>query len=215
MIVNVRSENFILDPSRVLIWPRQKLLIVADIHLGKAQTFLKNGLWLPPEAHISDLSQLTAVTEKHDIQHVLFLGDFIHSKEGVTDDIIDDFLNWKKTFRGDVSVIIGNHDRPVVSKWPKAWDFINLIEIIRIEDFIFQHEPPLNVQKNEFVWCGHIHPKIKITRGADALNLPAFVIESQVGYLPAFSSLAAGMHFKGKKGSRYFVITSGKVSEIN
>ena len=188
---------------------------MADLHLGKAQTFLKNGFWLPPQAHVEDLNILSEIMKTMDVNHVLFLGDFIHSSEGVTSDVVDEFLEWRKTFLGEVSVVIGNHDRPFLSKWPVPWDFINLTESIKIKDFIFQHEPPKEVLENDFVWCGHIHPKIKISKGPDQLNLPAFVIEPQVGYLPAFTSLAAGMNFKGKKGSRYFVAAdSQRVIEI-
>lgn len=118
MKVEVLTETFVLHPSLSLIWPSEKLLVVADIHLGKAQTFLKNGLWLPPEAHLSDLNKLSAVASSVNINHILFLGDFIHSAEGVTKDVINEFLVWKKTFYGEVSVIIGNHDRPLVSRWP-------------------------------------------------------------------------------------------------
>lgn len=214
MNCRIREENFELHPSRVLIWPRQKLLVVADIHLGKAQTFQQSGYWLPPEAHRRDLDRLLHLSCEFSLDHVLFLGDFVHSRSGVTPEVIAEFATWKNSFSGETTVIIGNHDRPLVSHWPEAWNFVTLVESLTLGEFHFQHEPPERRDKDHFVWCGHIHPKIQLRQGPERLNLPAFVITPDVGYLPAFSSLAGGASFSYSKKNRYFVPNQDQVVEV-
>ncbi len=213
MNITVRNENFILHSSRVLLWPSEKMILVADIHLGKAQTFLKNGLWLPPIAHGGDLQTLKEVYLRSGANHILFLGDFVHSLEGITEDVVDELVSWQKSFSPKVTVVIGNHDRPAVKHWPASWEFIDLVERVDIKDFILQHEPPEN-KISQFVWCGHIHPKVKLKHAGDSLYLPAFVITPETGYLPAFSSLAGGGAFKFKKSNRYFVESEGNMVEV-
>ncbi len=213
MKLSVRNEEFFLHPARVLLWPTQNLMIVADIHLGKAQTFLKNGLWMPPQAHMNDLEILSQVIKSQSIQRVLFLGDFIHSPEGLTPKTISEFVKWKNSLAVKLTVVIGNHDRPALKSWPKEWDFIELVDFVKINNFILQHEPP-ETKLAEFVWCGHLHPKVKMRFAGDELSLPAFVVTPDIGYLPAFSSLAGGAPFAIKKNNRYFVTGENSVSEI-
>ena len=47
MNLQLKNEIFMLHPEKVLIWPKHDLVVIADIHLGKAETFLQSGLWLP------------------------------------------------------------------------------------------------------------------------------------------------------------------------
>lgn len=209
----VRGETFTLHPAKILIWRSQKLLVVADLHLGKAQTFLQSGLWLPPQAHKQDLSQLLPIIESYGIEHVMFLGDFVHTAQGVTNDVIHEFVEWKQNFKGRVTVVIGNHDQGLIKKWPEAWNFVELKEEFSHGDFVFRHEPVK--EAGRFVWCGHIHPKITLQRASERLYLPAFVTTEDLGYLPAYSSLAGGQSFRRDKSHRYFAITDSRVTEID
>ncbi len=214
MTCQIRGEDFILHPARILIWPRESLVVVADIHLGKAQTFQQSGLWLPPAAHGRDLDQLLDIAEKYDLKHALFLGDFVHSRAGVTGQVIEEFVQWQNRFQGQVTIVIGNHDRPLVSRWPEAWNFSALVESVSIRGFEFQHEPPEASREDTFTFCGHIHPKIHLRQGPEKLDLPAFVITPNVGYLPAYSSLAGGASFAYSKKNRYFVPSAEQVVEV-
>lgn len=46
-LIEAELERF----EKVLIWPKHNMMVIADIHLDKAETFLQSGLWLPPGAH--------------------------------------------------------------------------------------------------------------------------------------------------------------------
>lgn len=214
MEFRVRNETFVALPSRILAWPAERLLVVADFHLGKAQTFHRSGMWLPPEAHAADLATLSQAAEERDAEHILFLGDFVHARAGVTPEIIQAFTQWKTSFAGAVTVVIGNHDRSLVKHWPPQWEFIKLVEDWRRGEFHFRHEPPLNYHGKDFVWCGHIHPKVSLRWGAERLSLPAFVVGERIGYLPAYSSLAGGIAFPFRPRHRYLAVAEGSIVEV-
>jgi DNA ligase-associated metallophosphoesterase len=209
-----RGEKFLLHGARLLSWPSEKMLMVADMHLGKAQTFQRHGLWLPPEANAHDLALLAKTARAHALERIVFLGDFVHARAGVTPGIVEQLIEWRSAFAGKVTVIVGNHDRPVLKHWPARWDFVELVEELRIRDFTLTHEPPPKPD-GRFTWCGHLHPKVSLKRGADSLYLPAFVLTPDVGYVPAFSSLAGGAEFPLQKGNRYYVTTGEEVLEIS
>lgn len=211
--IEVRGEAFRLHGERLLSWPREKILMVADMHLGKAETFRHHGMWLPSEAQEGDLATLARVASTHGLEHVVFLGDFVHARAGVTEEVVRVFENWRTAFAGEITILIGNHDRPLLKRWPEEWSFAGLRDELRIRDFTLTHDPPAATD-GSFTWCGHIHPKLSLRKGAESLYLPGFVIAKDVGYVPAFSSLAGGAEFPLKKGNRYFATTGLSVLEI-
>jgi metallophosphoesterase superfamily enzyme len=44
----VMGERFVLLPEKAAFWPAMKTLFVADFHLGKAASFRRAGIPLPP-----------------------------------------------------------------------------------------------------------------------------------------------------------------------
>jgi DNA ligase-associated metallophosphoesterase len=213
MDVQVRGETFRLLAEKCLFWPKHHLLAVADLHLGKSETFQKRGLWLPPQAHRDDLQKLRDLCGKTGAERVLFLGDLVHSVQGVTSEIRALFRAWcdEVTIAGaKVEVIIGNHDRKLVSQWPTEWSGLELSERLVVDGFVFQHEPP-TLEAEEFHWVGHVHPVTMIGDGADRLRLPSFVIDRNTGLLPAFSSLAGGFDVKPRRGRKLYAIAGERV----
>ncbi len=233
MNIEVRGDEFILHPQNILIWPEQKMMVVADLHLGKAQTFQKHGLWLPEAAHRDELASLSGVIFEHSIKHLVFLGDFVHAAVGVTTEIVELFATWLKaqstpklthTKTGKLkagvdklrcTVVVGNHDRGTVKKWPEAWSHVKLADKLIVGEHCFQHEPPTEDESFEkYIWSGHLHPKLRLKLGADQMRLPVFMIGPQYAYLPAYSSLAGGMDIKPEKDQRFFVSSEEGVFEV-
>ena len=199
LVIDVRGQEMIFCAAKCLVWPQEKLLVVADLHLGKSETFQLNGLWLPPQSQFEDLNIIKVVARRHAVSRLLFLGDLVHSKAGITTHlqaVFGDWLDsWKTEFGGEVMVAVGNHDRALVKSWPTLWQEVNLIDRLEMTGFVFQHEPPTakEIKKDDsFFWIGHVHPVVVLSKGPDRLRLPCFVIDHDIGYLPAFSSLAGG-----------------------
>ena len=215
MRIIIREEWFELLPERCLFWPSQRLLVVADCHFGKAETFQRHGLWLPSVALRQDLAVLSAVTKRLSIERLLFLGDLVHALTGVTPDIIRDFAAWLTAYPGHVQVVVGNHDAGLAKRWPAAWSGAQLSERVRVGDFIFQHQPTDEPsQDRTFYWAGHVHPMMRLERGPDCIRLPAFVISEFQGLLPALSQLAGGFDVSPSEPDRVFVVGTQKVYEV-
>ena len=82
MIVRLGDERFSLLPQRAAYWPAERLLVLGDLHFGKAATFRSRGIPVPGGTTRENLSVLDALLATHDVQRVLFLGDFLHARAG-------------------------------------------------------------------------------------------------------------------------------------
>jgi DNA ligase-associated metallophosphoesterase len=213
MDIQVRNETFRLTAERCLFWPARRLLAVADLHLGRAEVFRRNGLWLPPSAHEDDLARLELCAAREGAEEIIFLGDFVHSLSGVTNDTTQMFAAWRERFKGRVTVLFGNHDRGLERHWPEAWHEINRAVELGQDGFLFRHEPP-DEASDSFCWAGHVHPVVNLHGGADRLRLPCFVVEKNYGLLPAFTSLAGGFAVRPHRGVHVYAVAPGFVTEV-
>lgn len=67
------------------LWdPQQQLLLLADVHLGKAETFQASGIPLPSDGDAANLNRLLDLAHRLRPREVLVLGDLIHSRLGLT-----------------------------------------------------------------------------------------------------------------------------------
>jgi DNA ligase-associated metallophosphoesterase len=215
MRIAVRDEEFELLPDRCLYWPSQELLVVADVHLGKAETFQQQGLWLPAGSGGKDLSILRKVIAGRLVRRLIFLGDLVHSMAGVTGEVREDFARWMRNFGGEVQVVVGNHDAGLAKRWPAAWEQATLCDHVRLGDFVFQHHPVSKADaKEDFYWVGHLHPTIPLQKGPDRVRLPGFVISEFQGLLPAFSNLSGGYDVPTSFNDRVFVSNGERVYEV-
>ena len=215
MRILVRGEPFELLCERCLYWPSQSLLVVADCHFGKGETFQQHGLWLPSAPIQQDLAVLSTLTKRLSVNHLLFLGDLVHSLAGVTKDIVHAFAIWLNGYPGRVEVVIGNHDTGLAKRWPAAWSGVKLSDCVRLGDFLFQHQLSERPSSDRtFQWAGHVHPLMLLKRGPDRIRLPAFIISESQGLLPAFSRLAGGFEVSPSAHDRVFVVGKHNVYQV-
>lgn len=219
--IEVRNEILYLLPEGALFWPREGLLAVADFHLGKAETFAQNGLGLPTQAQWDDLELLIQIGSQYQVKTILFLGDLVHTRSGLTIELQSRFIESLSTLSPDVPVklhlVSGNHDRSLIKNWPVLWAEISVSPEWEQGPFLFQHEPPSRIGRSKakpFVWAGHIHPCVRLQGGGDRLRLKTFLVRKDYGVLPAFSSLAGGFEVKANSSTRLYPIGDGRVFEI-
>ncbi|HXH01105.1 MAG TPA: hypothetical protein VNI56_02790, partial [Xanthomonadaceae bacterium] len=60
-VVDIAGERFELLGERALHWPRRQRLLIADLHLGKADLFRRAGIGLPRGGTSRDLQRLSAL----------------------------------------------------------------------------------------------------------------------------------------------------------
>jgi len=78
--VQVAGETLRLLPERALFWPRTRTLLLADLHVGKVETFQRHGVALPTAQARADVMRLDGVITATGAERVFVLGDLIHGR---------------------------------------------------------------------------------------------------------------------------------------
>ena len=79
MTIDINGFEFILLYEKALYKPDESLLIIADVHLGKANHFRNSGIPMPANSQMSDYDNLKNLFHKIAPKQVYFLGDLFHS----------------------------------------------------------------------------------------------------------------------------------------
>jgi DNA ligase-associated metallophosphoesterase len=207
--VHVAGEELYLSPLRAVYWPREHYIIIADAHLGKAQSFRALGCPIPARQILLDqLECMTTLMQQFECKRVLVLGDLLHAPIGLTPELLSDVSNWVAASGVQMHLVPGNHDRQL-SRVSSLWNLTLLPDVYVIEPFTFVHEP--RSVAGTHVWCGHIHPSVRLRNGHDAMKLPAFHIGTKLSVLPAFSRFTAGGPIAPISGDRVFAVAQDRV----
>lgn len=183
-VLQLREQHLYLLPQRAIFWQEQKTLIVADVHLGKAQTFQRAGIAVPALSFHHDLMRLAELVTATGAERLLVLGDFVHHRTGLTPAVVEDIRHWCLGLAAELVVVLGNHDKPnrqILEQLP-----ITLCEPAwRRGPFIFSHD---DLIAPEFRFLGHIHPVVNLPQ----MRLPVFAVYQDYCVLPAFSYFTGG-----------------------
>ena len=186
-----QTHTFNLLPEKAVYWEAQNILIIADLHLGKASHFRKNGIQIPAKSIGKDYEMLSKLLHKYRPKRLLILGDLFHSEINNEWDLLSQFV--KNFPLISFELVMGNHDIISEEKYSKI-GLVNQGETLIIDKLIFTHEPLEIVPENCLNFCGHIHPGFLLQGiGRQAIKLPCFYVFNGVFILPAFGNLT-GLH---------------------
>jgi uncharacterized protein len=202
--VMVEGEPFQLLAERALFWPRTRMLIVADLHLAKADVFRARGIPIPTGTTAQTLQRLETLLKSHQATQLLVLGDFLHAKESVNARAIEEISAWRTRWSAlSITVVEGNHDRSAKTG-SAALDISLVDEPFVVEPFAFRHER--HADEPRFQFTGHVHPYAQVRGAFHRARVPCFVFsESQrTGVLPAFGAFTGGVNTVARDGeTRY------------
>lgn len=202
------GQSFLLSSEKVVFWEDQRLLIVSDVHLGKAGHFRKHGIPIPRQVHVSDIQRINALIEAYNPSTILFLGDLFHS---VINEEWDDFAYWSH-FHREINqiLVLGNHDKHTHEYYQTT--SVDVKEVLELGPFLFSHEP---VSASCYNLAGHIHPSVKIHGLArQGMTLPCFYFGRNNGILPAFGNFTGSHPVKPVKGDVVFAIADQILVEL-
>jgi len=106
------DEPVVLRPSGMLVLPARATGFVADLHLGKTAHFQRAGVAVPQGADAATLARLEQDLQSHPLQHLVVLGDLVHSRQALTpalQDRLQDLRGRWPTLQ--LHLVWGNHDR--------------------------------------------------------------------------------------------------------
>ena len=210
--VSVAGENLLLLPEKAIYWPAEKMLIIADIHFGKAAAFRALGVPVPRGTTSENLAGLDALVAQHGAERVVFLGDFLHARAAHASSTQLAMLAWRQRHPDlQLMLVRGNHDLHAGD--PAAALGIELVdEPHQVGPFAFCHHP--DVETPGYVLAGHVHPVYVLATRFDALRLPCFVVGQDRMILPSFGSFTGGHAVKPEPGDNIYVTSGDAVHSV-
>jgi DNA ligase-associated metallophosphoesterase len=184
--ITLAGETVHLLGARAMYWPARHGLLIADLHLGKADLFRRAGIGLPRGGTQDDLEQLGRLLQQHDVRQLWILGDVLPGAAHRA--------AWYRQWQGWreqhpdlwIGALEGNHDRVL----PKADLGIELLgERVQEGPFLLRHAP--QPHPGLHVLCGHLHPLARLP--GMQRRWPAFWLRERLTILPAFSRFTAGI----------------------
>ncbi len=186
LTVVLGGEPMQLLGMRALYWPVRQTLMIADLHLGKADVFRRAGIGLPAGGTEEDIHRLTRIIAAYPVTTLYILGDVLHGPAHRA--------AWYRQWQGwreqhaalRIGALAGNHDRVL----PKADLGVELLGA-QLSDgpFLLRHDP--QPHPSQHVLCGHLHPLAKLP--GMQRRWPAFWLRERLTVLPAFSQFTAGI----------------------
>ncbi|MBA2723321.1 MAG: ligase-associated DNA damage response endonuclease PdeM [Methylibium sp.] len=211
------GERLQLLAERAVFLPERATLLVADAHVGKAVSFRALGVPVPRGTTTETLQRLGRLVEATAAEHVIFLGDFLHSARSHAPHTLSALARWRDEHsRLSLSLVRGNHDLHAGDP-PAAFAIDVFGEPFRLGGLALCHHP--QVVAGAYALAGHWHPCAGVGgRARDRLRLPCYWFGSEtlrpVGVLPAFGAFT-GMHLIERgSGDRVFVVAENRVAEL-
>jgi DNA ligase-associated metallophosphoesterase len=211
-LVVVAGEQVLLLAQKALFWPRERMLVIADIHFGKAASFRALGVPVPHGTTTQNLDGLDELVTRYGARQVLFLGDFLHARAAHASATQAAMLAWRRRHPGLVLTLVrGNHDRHAGD--PAALLAIDLVdEPYTVGPFSFCHHPGLDTPG--YALAGHIHPAFLLATRFDALRLPCFVVGSSRMVLPSFGAFTGGHLITPEPGEAIYVSSGEAIHNV-
>lgn len=219
--IRLAGQDALLHPTGTLFLSGERTLLVADAHFGKAVSFRKLGVPVPSGTTTETVAKLDDAIAATHAEHVVFLGDFLHSVRSHAAGTMAVLHAWRaRHLHLKLTLVRGNHDDRAGDP-PASLGFEVVDEPLRLGPFALCHHP--RPVEGAYVLAGHWHPCISVAgRAFERLRLPCFWLgddsgqlpQQAVGILPAFGSFT-GMHrIEPRAGDRIFPIAGDAVRAL-
>ena len=208
--VAVRGEEIVLLAERAALLVRERTLLVADAHFGKAAAFRAGGIPVPGGTTASALLRLDAALGRASPRRIVFLGDFLHAREGRAPATLGAIARWRARHAGVAMTLVrGNHDRGAGD--PPAELGIDCVDApLAAAPFLLAHHPASS--PDGYVLAGHLHPGALLSGpGRQRERLPCFWFGRGGAVLPAFGDFTGLAIVAPSPGDAVYVVAGDRV----
>jgi len=175
-----------LDPAGALVWPEQRLVAVADLHLEKGSAAARRGSLVPPWDSRLTLDRLALLVRRLQPRTLVALGDSFHDPGGPARLAPADAARLAAiTAQTALIWVQGNHD-----PCPPAGVGGTATDGFALGPLVFRHQAIAGAGGEI---SGHFHPKATIPTRAGEVTRPCFVTGAQKIILPAFGAYTGGL----------------------
>jgi len=212
-VVEVAGERLVLLPERAAYWERRQTLLVADPRFGKAAAFRAAGVLVPRGTTTETLARLDVCLERTNAARIVFLGDFLHAKEGRSPETLRTINEWRDRWPSiEMTLVRGNHDARAGDP-PKEMRIACVSGALKESPFVFAHHPMGS--DDGYVVAGHIHPGVTLRgAGKQASKLPCFWFGRETAVFPAFGEFTGLAVVSPVEGDRVWVVAEGSVVSV-
>lgn len=208
------GERLALDPMGALLWPAQRLMAVADLHLEKGSAAARQGQLIPPWDSAQTLDRLSALLRRHAPRTVVLLGDTFHDDHGPSRLAASDAARLTRlTEAADLIWVRGNHD-PGHAPFPTGVRGTP-VPAYRAGPLTFRHQAEAGAAAEI---SGHFHPKARVPTRAGEVCRPCFVADGRKLILPALGAYTGGLDVRAPviaahfpRGGRVFLLGRDRV----
>lgn len=200
------GQELVLTQGRAVYWPRERALLVADLHLEKGSFFAQYGQPIPPYDSRETLERVALAIRETGARRVITLGDNFHDSKGAARlephacgmlEALTRAVDWVW--------ITGNHDIGKSGRLAEAPKYANcggtLVEELELSGLVLRHHARKGETRPEL--SGHFHPRLQLSVHKRRIVRPCTVVSASENadgsrsgrmILPAFGAFTAGMN---------------------
>jgi DNA ligase-associated metallophosphoesterase len=177
----------LLDPAGAMMFPAERLLAVADLHLEKGSSYARRGSFLPPYDTRATIATLAEVVARYEPTTVVALGDSFHDRHGPAR-----LGEAERSALGDIMAgrnwiwVTGNHDPQLPPELGGE-----IVAELALGPLTLRHCPAPGARRE---LAGHLHPVAKVVLYGRSVRSKAFLTDAERCVLPAFGSYAGGLN---------------------
>lgn len=204
--LSIRNGSIWLLPEGGVFEPQTNTLLVADIHLGKADRFRHLGVPVPNGPNQESLRRLSGLLEKYQPEQLIFLGDLVHDRLPAQHPVYDGLAEWRHQFSAiRVTLVLGNHDLKAGTL--PAYCGIQSVSPGSVAGPLrLLHEPDLPTHGSDLhAVAGHIHPVVRLSSCGDSVRTRCFWARPGLTILPAFGEFTGGYQITANVGDLVYV----------
>jgi len=224
--------------KRALWWPAEGTVFVADVHLGKAETFRALGVPVPSGPTEATLGRLGELVDGCGARRLVVLGDLLHARPAQAHATVSALRAWRRERPALHCVLVrGNHDDRAgdppadlgieVVTAPAAFGPFALCHepLDDLDDHGREGQPGQDGRKDGrhhaparesgYRLAGHLHPAVRLHgRGGDSARLACFSVGRSQTVLPAFGDFTGAASVSRAAPQRLFAIAGERVFEV-
>lgn len=194
----IAGTEVLIDSSGALFLPGSRTLIVSDLHLEKASSYARRGMFLPPYDTGATLVLLAALMLKRDPRRIVSLGDSFHDSGGYGRLAEPDRARLAGLQRGREWIwVSGNHDPDLPADIEG-----DIADEIELDGLTLRHAPRADAARGEV--AGHLHPAAKVRGRGRSIRCRAFATDGTRLVMPAFGVLTGGLNVLDSAFARLF-----------
>ena len=202
-----------LLPERAAYWPARAMLVVADVHIGKAATFRAHGVPVPHGTAQDNLARLSRLIDATGPDVLVLLGDLVHAPEALGKATVAALARWRERHAELALILVeGNHDARA-GALPAQWRVERVAEPWRLDGIALRQHP--FADPSATVLAGHMHPVVHLRGRADeSVRLPCFWMRERMIVLPAFGDFTGGAALAREANDRVIAVADDRLFEI-